>query len=142
MTAPVSTSSSEKKWAFSAMKWTLACGALADLAQRLGLGVDGGGLVLAQPEADVGGDLGEQGFLVLEVPVEEALGHAGGLDDVLDAGLGEASLGEELGGAVDELLLALAPLRGQLAVGRRWALTVPGRAAGGDWGTPQSVPPA
>ena len=41
------------------------------------------------------GQLAEQRLLVLEVPVEEALGHAGGADDVDDARLGVAALGEQ-----------------------------------------------
>ena len=54
-------------------------------------------------------ELGEERFLVLEVPVEEALGDARLLADVDDAG-GRSPAGEERRRLVEELLLALPAL--------------------------------
>ena len=88
-------------------------GALADAHERVGVGVHRLGLRAAQPQPHAAHQLGEQGFLVLEVPVEEALGDAGGLADVDDAGVGVAALGEQDRGLVEQLLLALAALVGE-----------------------------
>ncbi len=92
-------------------------GAPAQVPQRAVGRVEDGALLAAQAEADALGQLLEQRFLVVEVPVEEALGHAGGPDDVDDPGLGVAPLGEQLRGAVEQLLLALHALRGEPPVG-------------------------
>ena len=87
-------------------------GALADPGQRVGVGIHRLGLGLAQPQAHAAHELGEQLLLGREVPVEEALGHAGPPADVLDARGRVAVGGEQLGGGVDQLLLALAPVLG------------------------------
>src|SRR5258706_13631850 len=55
-------------------------------------------------------------LLCLERPVEQHFRHPGGPHDVDDAGFGVAALGEQPGGAVEELLLALGPLRRQPAL--------------------------
>ena len=73
--------------------------------------------------------LAEQRFLVLEVPVEEALGHAGVADDVEHPRVGVAALGEELGRAVEQLLLALETLGGEPA--RLARVVAPSRAIDG-----------
>ena len=70
----------------------------------------------AQAEPDALGQLLEEGLLVVEVPVEEALGDAGRPHDVDDARLGVAPLGEQLRRPVEELLLALHALRGEAPV--------------------------
>ena len=69
------------------------------------IGRPGGGAAAA----DLGGQLAEQGLLVLEVPVEEALGHAGGVDDVDHPGGGVALLGEERAAASSSCCLRSAP---------------------------------
>ena len=74
------------------------------------------GLGLAQPQPHRAHELGEQLLLGREVPVEEALGDAGAAADVLDARRRVAVGGEQLGGGVDELLLALAAVLGVPAV--------------------------
>ena len=70
-------------------------GALADARERLGARVHGLALRPAQAQPDLVGQLAEQLLLVLEVPVEEALGDAGLADDVDDPGVGVAPLGEQ-----------------------------------------------
>ena len=82
-------------------------------------------LLPPQVEADARGQLLEQGFLVLEVPVEETLGHARRPDDVDHPGLGVAPLREQLGGPVEELLLALQALGGEPPVGFHRARACP-----------------
>ena len=67
----------------------------------------------AEPLPVVDDELAEERFLVLEVPVEEALRHAGGMHDVDDAGLGVPALGEQLRRAIQELLLAFHALGGE-----------------------------
>ena len=112
-----STSSSEKKWACSAMKRTDASVPRRRCTSGAAAGSSTAPLLAAQAEADDLGQLLEQRFLVVEVPVEEALGHAGLAHDVDDAGLRVAPLGEQPRCAVEQLLLALEPLRGEAAVG-------------------------
>ena len=60
-------------------------------------------------------ELGEERFLVLEVPVEEALRDAGGLADVDHPGVRVAPLGEQVRGVVEQLLLAFLALLGEAA---------------------------
>ena len=87
-------------------------GALAQPGQRIGIGVHRRRLRLAQSCPHRPHQLGEQLLLGREVPVEEALGDAGPPADVLDARRRVAVGGEQLGGRVDQLLLALAPVLG------------------------------
>ena len=82
-------------------------GALAEPHERVGVGVHRPGLLLAQPQCAGRRRGAEDRFLGLEVPVEEALGDAGLPADVEDPRLGVATLGEQRGGGVEELLLAL-----------------------------------
>jgi carboxylesterase len=103
-------------------------GALADTGQRIGVGVHRRRLGLAQPESHAADELGEQLLLGREVPVEQALGDAGAAADVLDAGGRVPVGGEQLGGGIDQLLLALATVLGVPAVvGRRPRRALPGR---------------
>ena len=90
--------------------------ALAQADQRVGRRIHRRRLGLAQAQAHRADELGEQLLLGREVPVEEALGDAGPPADVLDAGRRVAVGGEQLGGRVDELLLALAAVLGVAAV--------------------------
>ena len=84
--------------------------------QRQGVGVEHRTLLAAQLQPDALRELLEQGFLVVEVPVEEPLGDARRPHDVDDPGLGIAALREQLARAVEELLLALDALGGQALV--------------------------
>ena len=77
------------------------------------VGIHRVGLCAPQPQPHAGDELGEQGFLVLEVPVEEALRDARGLADVDDASVRVAATREQVCGMVEQLLLALSALLGE-----------------------------
>ena len=87
-------------------------GALADARDRVGVGVHGRGLGPPELLAHRPDELGEERFLGLEVPVEQALGDARGLADVGDPGGAVALAAEERFGRVEQLLLALQALVG------------------------------
>src|SRR5690606_11580387 len=74
---------------------------------------DGPPLRPPEPVAHVDDDLVEELLLVLEVPVDEALGHTGGRGDVDHAGVLVAPLGEQLLGVVQQLGLAVPAVAGQ-----------------------------
>ena len=113
-----STSSSEKNGVLG--HEVDAChGSLQQPGQRRCGVVHGRSLLAAEAPPHLGGQLAEQGLLVLEVPVEEALGDTRGVDDVDDTRRRVALLGEEAGGCVEQLLLALGALGRELAVGHR-----------------------
>ena len=79
--------------------------------RRIGVGIHRVGLGAAETQPHARDQLGEERFLVLEVPVEEALRDAGGLADVDHAGVRVAPPREQVRGLVEQLLLALAALR-------------------------------
>ncbi len=114
----LSTSSNAKNGALIGHEPHRRLGALPDARERIGGRVERLALRAAQAQADLVGQLPEQLFLVLEVPVEEALRHAGRAHDVDDPGVVVAPLGEQAGRAVEQLLLALLPLRREPALRR------------------------
>ena len=70
------------------MKWTLATDPCSSRVSAGRCVVHGRSLLAAQAPPHLGGQLAEQGLLVLEVPVEEALGDTCGVDDVDDPRVG------------------------------------------------------
>ena len=78
-------------------------------ARAIGIALGGERRLAALDERDdrVAHDAAEQLFLVGEVEVDRALGDAGALGDVLEAGRGEAALREHREGGVEDLLGAL-----------------------------------
>ena len=87
-------------------------GPLTEAGHRVGVGVHRRRLRPAELLAHGPDQFGEQRLLRLEVPVEEALGDAGGLADVGDPGRAVAAAAEERFGRVEQLLLALQALVG------------------------------
>ena len=91
-------------------------GAIGDAGDGVGRLIHPGALGAAKTKSHRSYQFGEQGALGREVPVEEALGDAGRLTDVGDAGGRVAAVGEQLACGVEELLLALEPVLGVLAL--------------------------
>ena len=106
-------------------------GALSDPSQRIGIRVHRRRLGTTQLQTHRPHQLGKQLLFGGEVPVDEALGHAGGGTDVGDAGVRVPLRREQHGRRLEQLLLAFDAL-----LGVRAALTWLRRRVHGHSGSP------